>query len=151
MFLRRLFATRPPPFQFSADLPDDEPMRLHDVLNDCLSGKGGMIAAARRTNALAGLFTKLSPTGKARFTAAIESLDGDAVATAMNSYSDIEEAELFGRARDRMAIFDALERRRLRLLTMLAETPDGPQILAEMASLDPRLTDDINTARAGFD
>lgn len=151
MFLKRLFGPRPPSFQFSADLPDDEPARLHEVFDDCLSRKGGTLATDRRTKALAELFSKLSPTGKKRFAGEIEARDDTAVQATLNSYAEIEEAELFGRARDRMAIFDALERPRLRLLSMLAATPDGPHILAEIAGISNGLAEDIEKAMAGLD
>lgn len=133
MFFGRLFASlfaRPAPPSFTRDLPGAEAEVLAAEMQACLNRSGGALATIRRTQALAGLFGGLSAVGKQRYVDALKSLDAAGGKSAADRYSEIEEAELFGRSSSKLAMLDAFETPVRRMLAALNGTADGPALLA---------------------
>ena len=150
MFLKRLFGGHTRPAKLSADLAGEDSWRLRNDMIACLDREGGMATATRRLAAIAALYGRLSPDGRARFRDLVAGLNDDAAEATGRRYGRIEEAELFGRRASRLAIFDAFETPRRRFLTALAETPDGPALLDALArEADDDLAADIAFTRGG--
>ena len=149
MFLQRIITSlfaRPAPPSFMPDLPGDETMVLAGEMQACLNRSGGTLATLRRTNALAGLFTGLSADGKLRFIDVLNSLNAAGAKAATDRYSDIEEAELFGRSSSKLAMLDAFETPVRRMLAALNGTTNGPALIAEIRELaDDELADQMNS------
>lgn len=138
MFLQRIFAgllARPAPPSFTPDLHGDEADVLADEMQACLNRRGGTLMTLRRTEALAGLFGGLSPDGKQRYIDTLKSLDAAGGAAAADRYSEIEEAELFGRSSSKLAMLDAFETPVRRMLAALNGTANGATLIAEIAAL----------------
>ena len=149
MFFRRLFApllARPvPPPKFSTDLSGDDPAVLRAEMQACTHRDGGTLATARRAHALAELFGKLTAEGKQIYIGLLIGLDDAAPASAADRYSQIEEAELFGRSSSKLAILDAFERPTRRMLTLLNDSGLGAQMIAEIRAVSPTvLQEDID-------
>ncbi len=132
MFLKRLFSPRRPPAAFTADLGGEEAARLEAEFLRCLDRDGGALATSRLLEALAELFDRLSPDGRRVFAHVVATIDRAAKKTAGDRYTRIEESEYFGRASTKLAILDAFEPPRMRLLRMLRETDRGPALLAAL-------------------
>jgi malonyl-CoA decarboxylase len=56
-----------PALVVSADLGPDDLRVLRPVIDDCISGRGGEVAARRRATSVAAAFAHLGPTGQRRF------------------------------------------------------------------------------------
>ena len=135
MLFQRIFDglfARPDPPRFTSDLPGDETSGLQREMQDCLKRAGGTLATVRRTEALANLFSGLSPDGKRLYVDTLKSLDGTGGRSAADSYSEIEEAELFGRPSSKLTILDAFETPVRRMLTALKGTSNGSALISEI-------------------
>ena len=122
MVLQRLLASlfaRPAPPSFTPDIPGVEAEILAAEMQACLNRSGGALATIRRTAALAGLFGGLSAVGK----------------HAADRYSEIEEAELFGRSSSKLSMLDAFETPVRRMLAALNGTTNGPALIAEIREI----------------
>jgi len=141
MFFRRLFshllAPPVPPPTFSTDLAGDDPAVLRAEMQACTHRDGGTLATVRRAQALAELFGKLTADGKQIYIDLLIGLDTAAPASAADRYSQIEEAELFGRSSSKLAILDAFERPTRRMLTLLNDSGRGAQVIAEIREVSP--------------
>lgn len=138
MLLQRLFGSlfaRPAPPAFSPDLPDDETEILAAEMQASLNRSGGTLMTVRRTEALAALFPGLSATGKRRYIDVLKSLDAASGKSTSDRYSEIEEAELFGRSTSKLAMLDAFETPVRRMLAALNGTENGPALIAEIREL----------------
>lgn len=139
MWFKTLFSRPAPTLEFSPDLSGNDPNRLEAEMRACINRIGGTLTNARRANALAGLFQNLTPAGQRQFIAVLTYLDEDAAEQTSERYSQIEEAELFGRSTSKLAILDAFETPRKRMLSQLKSARDGDETLAairEMADED---------------
>lgn len=137
MAIRALFSAlfaRPAPPAFTPNLPGGETAVLAAEMQACLNRTGGTLATARRTEALAGLFAGLSPTGKERYVETLQSLDAASGRSVADRYSDIEEAELFGRPSSKLAMLDAFETPVRRMLAALHGTKNGIALIGEIAT-----------------
>ena len=135
MIFRRIFAplfARPAPPAFTPDLPGDETRVLADEMQACLNRTGGTLATLRRAQALADLFGRLTPSGRQIYIATLKSLDAAGGKSTADRYSEIEEAELFGRSSSKLAMLDAFETPVRRMLTMLIGTKAGSALIAEL-------------------
>ena len=135
MLFQRLFASlfaRPAPPGFTPDLPGAEAELLATEMQACLNRSGGALATIRRTEALAGLFGGLSADGKQRYVDTLKSLDAAGGKSAADRYSEIEEAELFGRSSSKLAMLDAFETPVRRMLAALNGTANGTALIAEI-------------------
>jgi hypothetical protein len=150
MLFRRLFArflapATPPPV-FTADLGGDDTEHLRAEMQTCLNRTGGTLATARRAEALSDLFWKLTPEGCRAYIATLESLDTTAAEVTSERYSQIEEAELFGRSSSKLAILDSFESPQRRMLSMLKGTRNGSATIEKLRSLaDEDLKSSIDT------
>ena len=139
MFLRKLFAGRARPGRdpapFSADLGGDDDARVSAALRECLARTGGERATAQRAAGLVRLFIRLSPDGRARFAHILDEMNETDAVDAMSRYSRIEEAELFGRPSSKLAIFDAFEPPRRRLLLHFRDAPGGDAMLTALRDI----------------
>lgn len=145
MVIQRLFAAlfeRPAPPSFTPDLPGEETEALAAEMQACLNRSGGALATIRRTTALAGLFGDLSMDGKQRYIETLKALDAAGGKSAADRYSEIEEAELFGRSSSKLAMLDAFETPARRMLAALNGTANGPALIAEIKGLSD---DDLKT------
>lgn len=145
MLLQRLVASlfeRPAPPSFTPDLPGAEIEVLAAEMQACLNRSGGALATIRRTAALAGLFRDLSMDGKQRYVETLKSLDAAGGKSAADRYSEIEEAEMFGRSSSKLAMLDAFETPVRRMLAALNGTADGPALIAEIREFSD---DDLKT------
>lgn len=135
MLFQRLFGSlfaRPAPPAFTPDLPGDETDTLADEMQACLNRRGGTLTTLRRAEALAGLFAGLSAEGKHKYIETLKSLDAAAGRAVGDRYSDIEEAELFGRPSSKLAMLDAFETPVRRMLAALNGTANGPALISEI-------------------
>ena len=138
MFFQRILSglfARPAPPRFTPDLPGDETDVLAAEMQACLDRRGGTLMTVRRTEALAELFGNLSPEGKQRYIDVLKSLDAAGGAAAADRYSDIEEAELFGRSSSKLALLDAFETPVRRMLAALNGTENGQAVIAGISDL----------------
>ena len=119
MIFNKLFSKKPARLSFTPDMPESERQQLVSEFKDCANRQGGSLKNARRSQALAELFHRLSPAGKQVFADLLQSLN-DAVQQATGErYAEIEEAELFGGSESKLAVFDMFETPRRRLLSHL--------------------------------
>ena len=130
-FFTSLFA-RPVAPTFTPDLAGVETGILATEMQACLNRDGGALATIRRTTSLARLFDGLSADGKRRYVETLKSLDAMGVKSAADRYSEIEEAELFGRSSSKLAILDAFETPVRRMLAALNGTADGPNLIKKI-------------------
>ncbi|MFT5489282.1 MAG: hypothetical protein ACI9JL_002574 [Paracoccaceae bacterium] len=138
MVLQRLLASlfaRPAPPSFTPDIPGVEAEILAAEMQACLNRSGGALATIRRTAALAGLFGGLSAVGKQQYVDALKSLDAAGGKSAADRYSEIEEAELFGRSSSKLSMLDAFETPVRRMLAALNGTTNGPALIAEIREI----------------
>ena len=144
MIFNKLFSKKPARLSFTPDIPESERQQLVSEFKDCANRQGGSLKNARRSQALAELFHRLSPAGKQVFADLLQSLN-DAVQQATGErYAEIEEAELFGGSESKLAVFDMFETPRRRLLSHLGSTENGSVLLAEIGTLaDPDTREDI--------
>jgi malonyl-CoA decarboxylase len=149
MLFDRLFASfrkAAPPLTFDPDLSGDDAERLRAEMQACLNRAGGTLANLRRMEALSDLFGRLSPEGRRVYVAVLAALDRKAAETTSERYSEIEEAELFGRSSSKFAILDAFETPRRRMLAMLKGTKNGAGTMADIRAIsDDDLTSEIDT------
>jgi hypothetical protein len=146
MLFNRLFRRAPPPPSFSVDLDGDDPGRLRAEMLACLNRAGGTLANLRRAGALSDLFNKLTPDGQRRYVDVLTSLDETAAVATSERYSEIEEAELFGRPSSKLAILDAFETPQRRILGQLKATRNGAQTMdAIRQHADDELKKSIDT------
>ena len=76
----------------------------------------------------------------------LRSLDAGAPQTTSDRYSQIEEAELFGRSSSKLAILDAFAPPQRRILGMLSATRDGARTIQSLRSIaDDELKSSIDT------
>lgn len=139
MLFRRLFAPFlappvPPPV-FTPGLGGDDAEHLRLEMQACLNRTGGTLATARRAEALCDLFEKLTPDGQHSYIAVLKSLDATAAVVTSERYSQIEEAELFGRSSSKLAILDAFESPQRRMLGMLKGARNGARTIAALRSV----------------
>lgn len=145
MLFKRFFSAPAPVLQFSPDLGGDDTQHLLSEMKACLNRTGGTLTNARRANALAALFGKLTPAGRQRFIEVLNSLDETGAVSTSERYSQIEEAELFGRPSTKLAILDAFETPRKRILSQLKSARDGNQTIAMIRDLaDDELSQEID-------
>lgn len=139
MLFRRLFAPflapAVPPPAFTADLGGDDAEHLRIEMQACLNRTGGTLATARRGEALSDLLLKLTPEGCRVFIATLQSLDTTAAEVTSERYSQIEEAELFGRSSSKLAILDSFESPQRRMLGVLKGTRNGSETIEKLKSL----------------
>lgn len=132
---RRLFARAAPPPSFSPDLGGDDPGRLRAEMQACLDRAGGTLTNVRRAGALSDLFDRLTPAGQRRYVAVLQSLDETAAEATSQRYSRIEEAELFGRSSSKLAILDAFETPRRRMLEQIKSARDGARTITALRAV----------------
>ncbi len=137
MFLKRFFVSPAPNPLFSRDLQGDEPEALRIEFRRCLDRDGGILASHRRLKRLVKLFDDLSDAGRTSYAEVVAKLNDTAAKSNAERYSRIEESEYFGRASTKMAIFDAFEPARKRLLAMISEQPAGPRLLDRLRAICP--------------
>lgn len=138
MLLQRIITSlfaRPAPPSFTPDLPGAETDILASEMQACLNRSGGTLMTLQRTKALAGLFAGLSADGKQRYIDVLKSLDASGGKAATDRYSEIEEAELFGRSSSKLAMLDAFETPVRRMLAALNGTTNGPSVIAAIREL----------------
>lgn len=140
MFFHRLFGRAAPPPSFSADLGGDDPDRLRAEMQACLNRTGGTLTNVRRAGALSDLFNKLTPDGQRRYIGVLKSLDETAAEATSERYSQIEEAELFGRSSSKLAILDAFETPQRRMLEQIGSARNGARTIA---AIRERADDDL--------
>lgn len=150
MIFRRLIAllsTPPPsPPAFTPDLDGDDTDKLRAEFRHCLDRTGGTLTTARRAEALSELFLRLTPAGQHKYVNTLRSLDAGAPQTTSDRYSQIEEAELFGRSSSKLAILDAFDPPQRRILGMLSATRDGARTIQSLRSIaDDELKSSIDT------
>jgi malonyl-CoA decarboxylase len=114
------------------ELPRDDADRLRQQLRDCLDAKGGAVAARARAADLGRTYLALNPIGRERFL------------TLLASEFDIDRGEvdilsqrlLMAERDERLAIEkalrDALEPRRVKLLTQFNGLPEGVKFLVDL-------------------
>ena len=145
MFFSKLFARADARPSFSPDLPGDERVALAREMADCADRRGGSLKNARRAQALAALFDKLSPAGKQVYVEVIEELNQTCRQAPGDRYSEIEETELFGGSGSKLGILDLFETPRRRLLSRLCETERGTELLGDIRLLaSPETAEDIS-------
>lgn len=150
MLFRRLIApfliSRTPSPVFTPDLGGNDPDVLRAEMQACLNRTGGTLTNLRRAEALSGLFGGLTPEGRQRYIATLKSLDTAAATVTAERYSEIEEAELFGRSTSKLAILDSFESPQRRMLTMLKGARNGAGTIEEIRALaDDELKLSIDT------
>lgn len=149
MLFQRIFTSlfaRPAPPSFMPDLPGDETDVLAAEMQACLNRSGGALATVRRTEAIARLFAGLSADGKRRYIETLKSLDAAGGKSASDRYSDIEEAELFGRPSSKLAMLDAFETPVRRMLAALNGSENGPALISKIRELaDDELISQMNS------
>lgn len=149
MLFDRLFSNfrkSVPPPTFTPDLGGEDAERLRAEMQTCLNRAGGTLVNLRRMNALADLFGRLSPEGRGVYVNVLGTLDKKAAKATSERYSEIEEAELFGRSSSKLAILDAFETPQRRILAMLKGTKNGAQTIEEIRAIaDDDLKKNIDT------
>lgn len=140
---KRLFARPEPPPTFSPNLGGNDAERLLSEMRDCINRVGGALTNARRANALADLFGKLTPAGQRQFIAVLKRLDDIGAENTADRYSQIEEAELFGRSSSKLAILDAFESPVKRMLWQLQSSRDGAKAIAGIREAGDRSLNEI--------
>lgn len=136
-FLKALFGAPPRGADGSAEA------LLGDVMH-FLEGTDGRFGASRRLQGIVLGFGRLGGTERARFAEMLSRLEEGAAAGVGRRYARMEESELFGTRRDRLAAFEALEPPLRRLLLSLRGIPGGTDMLAALTDLGPaRLSREI--------
>ena len=148
MFFSKLFTRPKTELVFSKDLPENERAKLHDEMKACIERRGGTLKNSRRAQALSNLFGRLSPDGQLVYIQILETLNDDLPETSPEIYSKLEEAEMFGRSATKLAVLDAFETPRRRLIEILSRTESGPEALENISNLASReVTEDIKSFR----
>ena len=115
------------------DLSNDNDIRnLREQMQDCLDAKGGEVSARARAASLGETYLGLDMQGRQRFLQLMASgfdLDRDAVKDAIVAY-DTAEAE--DRPQAEIKLRNALEPKRVRLLTQFNALPQGVKFLVDM-------------------
>jgi len=138
MLFDRLFPnfrkTVAPPI-FDPDLAGNDAERLRTEMQTCLNRAGGTLANLRRINAVADLFHRLTPEGCGVYVNVLGTLDQKAAKATSERYSEIEEAELFGRSSSKLTILDAFDTPQRRMLAMLKGTKNGARTIEGIRAL----------------
>ena len=129
MFFKKLFARSKTHFVFSKDLQNDEPAKLYSEMKACIERRGGTLKNVRRAQALTDLFNRLTPGGQLVYIQVLEAFGDDLPETSPETYSKLEEAEMFGGSASKLAVLDAFVTPRRRLIAMLSRTENGPETL----------------------
>lgn len=146
MLFNRLFGRAPPPPSFSADLGGNDPDRLRAEMQACLNRAGGTLTNIRRATALSDLFNRLTPEGQHTYISVLKSLDETAAEATSERYSQIEEAELFGRSSSKLAILDAFETPQRRMLEQIKSARNGVEAIAALREIgDDELITNIDS------
>ncbi|CUW40705.1 Malonyl-CoA decarboxylase [Magnetospirillum sp. XM-1] len=114
-------------------LPEGDLVRLRAQMAACLESRGGEVSARARAAALGRAYLSLAAEGRVRFLSLLATDFGpdrdavDAAAAAMAGAADDA-----ARARAEMALRQALEPPRLKLLTQFNALPEGVKFLVDM-------------------
>jgi hypothetical protein len=149
MLFDRIFSsfrkTAPPPI-FDLNLAGENAERLRAEMQTCLNRTGGTLTNLRRIHALSDLFDRLTPEGRRKYVSVLGTLDKKAAQATSERYSEIEEAELFGRSSSKLAILDAFETPQRRMLAMLKGTKNGTAVITDIRAIaDDELKREIDT------
>ena len=135
MFLARLFgvkapqtARRPAPAP-----PGTGPLRAE--LELCLARHGGALSNARRVDGLVSRHRDATPAALTAFASDLAQLNDGAADRAAAHYSKMEESEFFGRRSSRIALFDAFETPRRRMLAFIRDANGGTDLLQRVRAV----------------
>lgn len=121
------------PLSISPSLSEGDEVQLRNVIDECVSDKGGEIAARRRATAIAGTFLELDETGRQRFFRLLaDHYDHDhdevdeAIETVRNARDDDE------RRKAESVLATTLRPKRERLLRRFVGLDGGLQFLVDL-------------------
>jgi malonyl-CoA decarboxylase len=126
------------------ELPEDDLDRLRRRIDACLAGQGGEVSARARAADLGRSYLGLNDVGRTRFLRLLVDeygTDGEDVDAAIEAYRTAVDAGGQRRAESRLR--QALEPRRIKLLTQFNGLPEGIKFLVELrAEVQRHLKDD---------
>jgi malonyl-CoA decarboxylase len=126
------------------ELPEDDLDRLRRRIDACLAGQGGEVSARARAADLGRSYLGLNDVGRTRFLRLLVDeygTDGEDVDAAIEAYRTAVDAGGQRRAEGRLR--QALEPRRIKLLTQFNGLPEGIKFLVELrAEVQRHLKDD---------
>ena len=122
---REIFRQKYSAITVSKDLPAQDAERLRKEMLECLHRRGGEREKNLRAIAIAEIFHSLSINGKKTYSNILSTIGDHRSHFKGDDYSQMEEAEFFGKSNMRRAILEIFESPSRRLCDILINTPNG--------------------------